>query len=158
MVFSRSRGSAYSQSPGHRRPCRPPPTGHPSVCGCRPRHRRVSFPSIISPFSPVHRPAVRPRSQSCTAADCQKFLLDALGQSITGDEAVETGFLPQSIFQICHLQEQLPLRLIQQTGELPVCPFNLPVQILRPPGCRLEPAAKGFHIVTHDVPPQVWFC
>ena len=69
----------------------------------------------------------------------QKLLLDALSQTITRDEAVETGFLPQSIFQICHLQEQLPLRLIQQTGKLPVCPFNLPVQILRPAGCRLEP-------------------
>ena len=61
----------------------------------------------------------------------QKLLLDALSQTITRDEAVETGFLPQSIFQVCRLQEQLPLWLIQQTGEVPVGPFNLPAQILR---------------------------
>jgi hypothetical protein len=54
----------------------------------------------------------------------QKLLLDALSQTITRDEAVETGFLPQSIFQVCRLQEQLLLWLIQQTGEVPVGPFN----------------------------------
>jgi len=70
---------------------------------------------------------------------CQQLLLDTLGQTVTGDEAVETRFLPQSVFQIRHLQEQFPLRLIQQTGELPVGPFDFPVQILRPAGCRLEP-------------------
>ena len=85
----------------------------------------------------------------------QKLLLDALSQTITRDEAVETGFLPQSIFQVCRLQEQLLLWLIQQTGEVPVGPFNLPAQILRPPGCRLEPAAEGFHIITRDAPPPV---
>ena len=85
----------------------------------------------------------------------QQLLLDTLGQTITGDEAVETRFLLQSIFQICHLQEQFPLRFIQQTGELPAGPFNLPVQILRPPGCRLEPAAEGFHIIAHHESPPI---
>ena len=86
---------------------------------------------------------------------CQQLLLDTLGQTVTGDEAVETRFLPQSVFQIRHLQEQFPLRLIQQTGELPMGPFDFPVQILRPPGCRLEPAAEGFHIITHHESPPV---
>lgn len=85
----------------------------------------------------------------------QQLLLDALSQAVAGDEAVHAGFLPQSVFQICHLQEQLPFRLIQQTGELPVGPFNFPVQILRSPGCCLEPAAEGFHIITHHESPPV---
>ena len=85
----------------------------------------------------------------------QKLLLNALSQTITRDEAVETGFLPQSIFQVCRLQEQLLLWLIQQTGEVPVGPFNLPAQILHPPGCRLEPAAEGFHIITHHESPPI---
>lgn len=86
---------------------------------------------------------------------CLQFLLDALSQAVARYEAVQAGFLPQSIFQIRHLQEQLPLRLIQQTGKLPVCPFNLPVQILRPAGCRLEPVAEGFHIITHRESPPI---
>ena len=35
----------------------------------------------------------------------QQFLLDPLGQTITGNETVETRFLPQNISQIRYLQE-----------------------------------------------------
>lgn len=126
---------------------------------------RLSFRLRMQP-SPLHVPlpiyhlSLLARSQArCLSSVSmawrlvrQKLLLDALSQTITRDEAVETGFLPQSIFQVCRLQEQLLLWLIQQTGEVPVGPFNLPAQILRPPGCRLEPAAEGFHIITRDAP------